>query len=186
MKLTKKQINFLAKVVKESWVINENGEVDVYGSVDMTNMNLTEIPVKFGSVSGSFYCSNNQLTSLEFAPKSVGGNFYCSRNNLTNYFKNIKEEDFTLWDRLNWNIVLQEYPFLINIYKNYTTQEDLKGYLEEIPQTKEYLITESEEDDKSHSTSNSIKIENGNLTLNVNNSEINFKITDKTNFNLTF
>ena len=74
---------FLDKVVEGSWNINENGEVDVDGDVDIFQLNLTEIPVKFGSVGGSFDCSYNQLTSLEFAPKSVGRSFYCDNNQLT-------------------------------------------------------------------------------------------------------
>jgi hypothetical protein len=44
---------------------------------------LTEIPVKFGEVTGYFNCSINQLASLEGAPKSVGGDFHCFNNKLT-------------------------------------------------------------------------------------------------------
>jgi hypothetical protein len=46
-------------------------------------MNLTEIPVSFGNVTGSFRCSDNQLTSLKGAPQSVGSSFYCLYNQLT-------------------------------------------------------------------------------------------------------
>ena len=199
MQLTKEQIEFLNKVVKGvhkttesgfeehclSWKLNSNGEVDVDGSVNMYYMNLTEIPVKFGSVNRSFNCSYNQLKSLKNAPKSVGGyfdcsdnqltslefaptsvrgdfscynnqltslegcptsvgrDFYCVYNNLTNYFKNIKEEDFPHWDKLNWCVgwwtILDEYPFLINIAKKYITKDDLKMCLNKYPQTKIYL-----------------------------------------------
>ena len=45
-------------------------------------MNLTTIPVKFGKVSGRFWCSNNKLTSLEGCPVEVGGWFDCSKNKL--------------------------------------------------------------------------------------------------------
>ena len=137
-------------------------------------------------VGGGFGCADNKLTSLEGCPTSIeGGILHCSFNQLTDYFKNIKEEDFPHWDKLKWDYILSEYPFLINVTKKYVI--DWEKYLRVYPQTKEYLITEPKEDDvKLHSTSNSIKIENGNLTLNINNSEINIKITDKTNFNLTF
>ena len=180
MNLTKDQIEFLDRVVRGAWVINSNGEVDVDGDVWMGNLNLTEIPVKFGRVSGYFwcpdnkltslknapikvggyfYCGNNQLTSLEFAPTSVGGYFYCGnnqltslefapkimggtffyeKNNLTNYFKNLKEEDFKYWDKLDWEGVLEEYPFLVNICKKYTPKDYMRGCLEMIPQTKIY------------------------------------------------
>ena len=139
MKLTEQQIEFLDRVCsgRDNWKLNSNGEVDVERDVDICHLNLTEIPIKFGRVGGDFWCYGNQLTSLEFAPKIVGGKVYCSFNKLTNYFKNIKEEDFSHWDKLNWVVILQEYPFLINIGKKYI--KDLKGYLKEYPLTKIYL-----------------------------------------------
>ena len=163
MTLTKEQIEFLDKVcVGCNWKLNSDGEVDVDGAVDMRDMNLTEIPVKFGSV-GDFSAPRNNLTTLKNLPMSVGGNlmlFKCSLtkldyfpkhiggyifltdNNLTNYFKNIKEEDFPHWDKLNWcdvwRNILEEYPFLINIGKKYTTKDALKVLLERFPQTKLY------------------------------------------------
>ena len=70
------------RLVKGKWSINQNGEVDVDGNVNMSYMNLTEIPVKFGSVSGFFYCYNNNLTSLVNSPNEVGG-FNCGNNSLT-------------------------------------------------------------------------------------------------------
>jgi hypothetical protein len=39
--------------------------------------------VRFGRVSGNFFCSYNQLTSLEGAPQEVGRDFSCSNNQLT-------------------------------------------------------------------------------------------------------
>ena len=163
MELTKEQIEFLDRVCygRKYWKLNSNGEVDVDGGVVMSGMNLTEIPVKFGSVKGGrFYCYNNQLTSLIGSPTSIeDGYFNCSsnqltslegcpisiddgwvyfyKNPLTNYFKNIKEEDFLHWDKLYWGDILRKYPFLINIAKKYI--KDLKWYLERFPQTKLYL-----------------------------------------------
>ena len=161
MELTKEQMEFLDRVCVGTWELNSNGEVDVVNwSVSMYGMNLTEIPVKFGrvrgdflcyenqlitlknaptSVEGSFSCSNNKLTSLEFAPKNIGELIYCYNNNLTNYFKNIKEEDFPHWDKLNWVDVLKEYPFLINICKKNTHLYTLKQWVNIYPQTKLYL-----------------------------------------------
>jgi hypothetical protein len=60
-----------------------NGRIDVEGNVDIPSLELTELPVKFGKVTGNFYCSENKLTSLEHAPITVSGDFYCSRNQLT-------------------------------------------------------------------------------------------------------
>jgi hypothetical protein len=58
--------------------------VDVSGSVDLNDKDLTRLPFQFGKVGRSFVCSNSQLTSLEGAPKEVGGNFGCSYNRLMN------------------------------------------------------------------------------------------------------
>jgi hypothetical protein len=70
-------------LVVESYTIKSDGTVDVNGNVNMDNMNLNKIPVKFGKVTGDFYCSNNKLTSLKGAPQSVGGDFRCNLNKLT-------------------------------------------------------------------------------------------------------
>jgi hypothetical protein len=85
MKLTDKQKEFLDKVlVRGTWSINsDTGLVDVEGSVNMSDMNLTDIPVKFGEVTVDFDCRFNKLTTLEGVPQSVGSNFYCQGNQLT-------------------------------------------------------------------------------------------------------
>ena len=61
----------------------EDGLVNVRGDVDLACKNLTELPLKFGKVTGYFSCHNNQLTSLEGCPQTVGGHFYCHNNQLT-------------------------------------------------------------------------------------------------------
>jgi hypothetical protein len=168
MELTEEQIEFLDKVCfgrekfqsegevwafetgsvknpvkfgRECWELNSNGEVDVDGDVDMSNMNLTEIPVKFGRVEWDFSCANNRLTSLKNCPEFVGGIFNCHSNNLTDYFKSIKEEDFTLsvWLSLYCFDILGEYPFLINIGKKYWKRDELVFYILNNPQIKFYL-----------------------------------------------
>jgi hypothetical protein len=75
--------DILNKVVDGTYTIQSNGTVHVNGNVDMIDMNLTKLPVKFDKVTGNFNCSNNQLISLDGAPESVGGYFYCHRNQLT-------------------------------------------------------------------------------------------------------
>ena len=67
----------------ENYTINEDGSIDVDGNVDLSFRNLSKLPLKFGRVSGDFYCDRNQLTTLEGCPKEVGGNFWCYNNNLT-------------------------------------------------------------------------------------------------------
>ncbi len=75
---------FLDKVCgKGNWATNPLNEIEVLLGVDMSNMNLTEIPIKFNYISGDFNCSNNKLTTLKNAPNQVSKHFDCSFNNLT-------------------------------------------------------------------------------------------------------
>ena len=66
-----------------NWSINKDGLVDVNDDVYLGFKGLTELPIKFGIVSGYFYCYRNNLTTLKGAPQSVGDGFSCSDNNLT-------------------------------------------------------------------------------------------------------
>jgi hypothetical protein len=63
--------------------INDDGSIDVDGSVNISSRNLTKIPFKFRNVSGDFYCNHNKLKSLDGAPITVGDNFSCGCNHLT-------------------------------------------------------------------------------------------------------
>ena len=77
----------ISKICKKygitNWSINKDGLIDVDDDVDLRNRELTKLPLKFGRVTGYFYCFNNRLTSLEGGPSSVGGYFDCSHNQLT-------------------------------------------------------------------------------------------------------
>ena len=66
-----------------NYVIREDCKVDVDGDVDLSDKDLTKLPLEFGVVKGRFICSSNNLTTLKGAPEKVGGGFYCSSNNLT-------------------------------------------------------------------------------------------------------
>ena len=89
--LTKKQINWLNKCIKAysrtpgTWTLNpKTGLVDVEGGFDCSRQRLKDFKgVKFGVVTGDFYCDNNSLTSLVGSPQWVGEGFYCSHNRLT-------------------------------------------------------------------------------------------------------
>jgi hypothetical protein len=65
------------------YTLNGDGSIDVDGDVDLSYQGLSELPLKFGIVSGNFYCYGNQLTSLRGAPREVRGDFYCNNNKLT-------------------------------------------------------------------------------------------------------
>ena len=76
----------VAEICKEFGIYNwsiRDGLVDVDGDVDLCGVGLTELPLKFGKVSGDFNCSSNKLTTLEGGPKEVSGGFICAFNKLT-------------------------------------------------------------------------------------------------------
>ena len=83
--LTPEQEKFLNKYTEGRWKYNPaTGLVDVEGDFDCSSERLKTLSgVKFGKVSGYFYCQRNKLTSLEGAPQEVGGDFDCSNNQLT-------------------------------------------------------------------------------------------------------
>ena len=66
-----------------NYTINENGTIDVDGSVNLVGIGLYKLPLKFGKVAGDFWCSENKLSNLEGCPEYVGGDFDCSDNELT-------------------------------------------------------------------------------------------------------
>ena len=73
--------------------------VKVIGDVDLSNLNLTKLPINFTEVSGNFNCSDNKLTTLEGAPRKVGSDFYCYENKLTSLVGAPKKVggDFYCW-----------------------------------------------------------------------------------------
>jgi hypothetical protein len=82
--MTEIEVEKICKKYKiENWTLNPDGTVDVNGNVDLACERLSKLPLKFGQVTGSFYCSHNQLTSLEGCPTEIGGIFLCHNNQLT-------------------------------------------------------------------------------------------------------
>src|SRR5574344_803005 len=86
----------------ENYTINSQGEIDVDGGVDLSEIEFEKLPYKFGIVTGYFDigynkklislkncpdkveiwfgCSHNpKIDSLEGCPKEVGGTFYCDK-----------------------------------------------------------------------------------------------------------
>jgi hypothetical protein len=66
-----------------SYTINADGSIDVDADIDLGDVELTKLPLKFKNVNGEFYCQYNNLTSLEGCPESVSGTFECENNHLT-------------------------------------------------------------------------------------------------------
>ena len=58
-------------------------KVNVRDYVDLSDLNLREIPITFGTVGGDFFCYNNSLISLNGSPTEVAGDFDCCNNKLT-------------------------------------------------------------------------------------------------------
>jgi len=83
--LTPKQEAFLDRYTRGTWSVNPaTGLVDVQGTFDCSTQGLKFLSgIKFGAVTGDFYCDDNQLTTLEGAPKAVKRNFDCYDNQLT-------------------------------------------------------------------------------------------------------
>jgi|TARA_R110002167_G_scaffold261098_2_gene467588 hypothetical protein len=92
-----------------NYVINDDVSIDVDGDVDLNDCELTELPLTFNKVTGTFNCDDNKLTSLEGSseyidrdfrcfhneltslkgsPKHIGGNLFCSHNKLTSLENN--------------------------------------------------------------------------------------------------
>ncbi len=60
-----------------------DGLINVNDDVYLRDHSLTEIPVPFGIVTGSFDIDDNHLISLKNSPTKVLMSFYCSSNELT-------------------------------------------------------------------------------------------------------
>lgn len=83
--LTEEQEEFLNKCTKGTWKYDPaTGLVHVRGNFDCSGQSLSDLQgVKFGKVSGYFWCYSNQLTTLEGAPQEVLEDFSCRINGLT-------------------------------------------------------------------------------------------------------
>ena len=70
-----KTIEICATYSIRNYSINPDRSIDVDGNVNLFRRSLTELPIQFGTVTGSFNCVDNVLTSLHGSPKYVGGDF---------------------------------------------------------------------------------------------------------------
>jgi len=134
----------------KNYTIKGDGSVDVDGDVDLSHEDLTELPLKFGKVSGSFWChhnqlttlegspdsvrdflcNNNQLTTLEGCPNSVGGDFSCHNNQLTT-LEGCPSSVGNLWFNNNQLTTLESIPDILGgiIYHNNPIFTVCKGWL---------------------------------------------------------
>jgi hypothetical protein len=59
----------------ELYKISGDGDINVYGNVDISSSGLPIIPYNFNFVEGDFDCSHNNLISLKNTPSSISGDF---------------------------------------------------------------------------------------------------------------
>lgn len=79
---------WLDKVGVKNYRINADGMVDVDGDVVLNELvrPRSRIPVKFGTVKGSFSCSSNRLVDLVNSPRVVTGDFFCDSSCLKSLY----------------------------------------------------------------------------------------------------
>ena len=77
--LTQEQIDFLDDCTRGEWIVNPNtGLIDIRGNFGCDDMNLDDFKgLRFGKVTGNFFCNNNNLKTLDGSPREVGVNFWC-------------------------------------------------------------------------------------------------------------
>jgi len=81
LNLIQRLIQFAKNMVYKTTLLMEMERLMLMGM--LYNRGLTKLPLKFGKVSGDFYCSYNKFTILEGCPREVVGDFYCHNNKLT-------------------------------------------------------------------------------------------------------
>ena len=127
--LTQEQIDFLENFTRGKWNINpDTGLIDVRGNFDCDRMDLNDFKgLKFGKVTGYFYCDSNNLKTLDGSPREVGVEFWCQRNPL------ISLEEAPL--------KIEEYFVLYNFYLRYNLNTFLEEIKKDLPGVTELLLT---------------------------------------------
>ena len=102
----------------EHYTINDKGEIDVDGDVDLDNSDFKELPYKFGKVNGYFSireCKN--LISFKNCPNCVEGWFDCSFCKNLNSIKGCTLEVYGDFYCIGCPEIIQTQKDLIFLYK---------------------------------------------------------------------
>lgn len=95
------------KRIEGTWTVDDDDlSVTVYGNVDLSNLKMTKLPVRFKKVSGRFIVRETDLTTLEGCPEEVGTWFDCSKTKIRNFIggpKNIGASGAKYSDTFNAN-----------------------------------------------------------------------------------
>ena len=133
--------NFCKKHCIRNYTIRKDGSVDVANSVDLTFLDLEELPFKFNNILGAFDVSgnrlknfnncpkvvggffgidSNQLTSLKGCPEHIGKVFYCTDNNISDldHLPKTFEKIYIISDKLKSISIPMDYDKLVCINKD--------------------------------------------------------------------
>lgn len=87
-------VQMLEELNVRYYVISADGTVDVNGDVDLSQQNLDELKVRFGTVSGLFNCGQNRLSSFKNFPKNIYGST-CVANNIITTLEGVSRNTST-------------------------------------------------------------------------------------------
>ena len=136
--LTDEQSKFLDRIACGKWWVNSEGLVDVKGSFWGHEQGLEDfLGIRFGKVSGGFYCWGNQLRTLEGSPREVGEHFSCFSNQLRTLEGAPRVVVGGFWCSENPLISLEGAPEVIGsnfCLKNTWFRYNLQSFLEKIDQ----------------------------------------------------
>ena len=143
--LTDEQRKFLDRYTRGRWSVNSEGLVDVLGYFYCGNEGLEDfLGIRFGKVSGNFWCDNNQLRTLEGSPREVGGGFWCDNNQLTTLEGSPREVGRSFHCYRNPFISLEGAPEVIKVYfcfKDTWFEYNLRSFLNKIDHIKPDVIS---------------------------------------------
>jgi hypothetical protein len=71
--------------VSKSYVINKDGEVDCFCSIQLTLMKSVSVPFNFGTIQGSMRCGSTSLKNLSWLPSHVGGTLDVSATGIKSF-----------------------------------------------------------------------------------------------------
>ena len=143
--LTDEQRKFLDKYILGRWSVNGEGLVDVQGGFYCYRQGLEDfLGIRFGKVSGNFWCDGNQLRTLEGSPREVGEDFDCDGNQLRTLQGSPRKVggNFRCYD--NPLISLEGAPDVIEgefCFQDTTFRYNLQSFLNEIDHVKPDVIS---------------------------------------------
>ena len=143
--LTDEQRKFLDKNTSGRWSVNNEGLVDIKGDFWCEEQGLEDfLGIRFGKVSGRFWCHNNQLRTLDGAPREVGRNFRCHGNQLRTLEGSPRKVGGFFYCYGNPFISLEGAPEVIKdnfLFKNTVFRYNLQSFLNKIDHIKPDVIS---------------------------------------------